>query len=455
MKWVREAIVEASPTWEALAKDVEQAQELAAVVVAAFRLALALGAALVAAEINRRARCPTSWPCCPLCGRRLQSKGFVNREVLTLLGIIRWQRRVGRCPHGCHGAQHVPLDAALGLEAGQKTSWELQRLGCLLAVFLPYGVAAYLLATLLGAQVKATAVWEWTQRAGGNAKRRLDQELVVLENGTFPALEPLSAEVAALPLVMGADGVMVPFRPERGTAKGKIQWREVKIGIFVRLGQRVTRKGKKVTRLVQRRLVAVWGNRPDLQIRLKLEALRQGIQSAPRVAWISDGGRWLWRICGDSFPQVTAVLDFYHVMENVWKRIEPCFEGHLRQAQRYLKVARKCLRRGHADVLLDDLLAAAQREGLPEKTVREIRKLHRYLDRHRDHLDYARFRQQGLPIGSGMVESACKWLIQQRFKGVGMRWSEEGFIALLHLRLAWVNSRFDDLFTPCLASPNG
>ena len=45
-----------------------------------------------------------------------------------------------------------------------------------------------------------------------------------------------------------------------------------------------------------------------------------------------------------------------------------------------------------------------------------------------------------------MVESACKWLIQQRFKGVGMRWSEDGFNHLLHLRLAWVNGSFETLF---------
>ena len=59
----------------------------------------------------------------------------------------------------------------------------------------------------------------------------------------------------------------------------------------------------------------------------------------------------------------------------------------------------------------------------------------------------------GLPLGSGMVESACKWLIQQRFKGVGMLGREDGFNHLLHLRLAWVNGRFDNLF-PTLASPN-
>ncbi len=80
-------------------------------------------------------------------------------------------------------------------------------------------------------------------------------------------------------------------------------------------------------------------------------------------------------------------------------------------------------------------------------------KLYNYLDRHRDHIQYEQLKEMGLPIGSGLVESACKWLIQQRFKGVGMRWSEDGFNHLLHLRLAWVNGRFDTLFEAELASP--
>lgn len=63
------------------------------------------------------------------------------------------------------------------------------------------------------------------------------------------------------------------------------------------------------------------------------------------------------------------------------------------------------------------------------------------------------YKDLGLPLGSGMVESACKWLMQQRFKGVGMRWSEDGFNHLLHRRLAWVNGRFEVLFGLAL-SPN-
>ena len=77
------------------------------------------------------------------------------------------------------------------------------------------------------------------------------------------------------------------------------------------------------------------------------------------------------------------------------------------------------------------------------------------MERHRDHIDDAQDKDLGLPRGSGMLERACKWLIQQRFKGVGMRWSEDGFNHLLHLRLAWVNGSFEALFQVQLQpSPN-
>ena len=105
------------------------------------------------------------------------------------------------------------------------------------------------------------------------------------------------------------------------------------------------------------------------------------------------------------------------------------------------------------DGVLTDLTEALDVEGLPATVQDTIRAVHAYLERHREHIDYAKYQELGLPLGSGMVESACKWLIQQRFKGVGMRWSEDGFNHLLHLRLAWVNGRFESLFDLTL-SPN-
>src|SRR4029453_10381232 len=53
-----------------------------------------------------------------------------------------------------------------------------------------------------------------------------------------------------------------------------------------------------ITRLRQRRLVAVLGDIEALKPRLWLEAVRQGLSTAPQVVWLSDGARGLWRGVG-------------------------------------------------------------------------------------------------------------------------------------------------------------
>jgi hypothetical protein len=111
------------------------------------------------------------------------------------------------------------------------------------------------------------------------------------------------------------------------------------------------------------------------------------------------------------------------------------------------------LRHEDSNNVLRDIRRAMKIKDLPESSRDALSKLYDYLNKHCKHMDYKRVKELGLPIGSGMVESACKWLIQQRFKGVGMRWSEDGFNHLLHLRLAWVNASFDSLFLSS-CSPN-
>lgn len=104
------------------------------------------------------------------------------------------------------------------------------------------------------------------------------------------------------------------------------------------------------------------------------------------------------------------------------------------------------LRHGFGKGIIKELDWLSKSKNTSEATKPILRRVRDYLTTHLEHIQYQIFKKRGLPIGSGMVESACKWLIQQRFKGTGMRWSENGFNHLLHLRLAWVNGRFDPLF---------
>jgi len=433
---------------------IEEAHTLPKLILAAWSLARVLASHLVEAVLAERARRPTSWPCCPQCGACMRSKGFAKRQVLSLLGPLRWQRRVGRCPQGCETPQGAPLDDELGLHPQQRTSGELQHLGCALAVFVPFATAATLLGWASGVAVSPRAVWDWVQAAGRRAIAQLHEQLQAVATGHLPTEEPLAAELATAPLLIGADGVMVPFRPEGGHPRGKTAWHEVKVGVLARLGRHTTRTGKIVARLHQRRLVAVFGDIEALQERLWCEALRQGIRHTTQVVWLSDGARGLWRLFEEHFTAyATGILDFYHAVQQLWKSAAAWLDGRTPQARRWFGWARHRLRHGHPDGVLADLADALEVEGLPDTARDTLRTVYAYLERHREHIDYAAYKALGLPLGSGMVESACKWLIQQRFKGVGMRWSEDGFNHLLHLRLAWVNGRFDALFNLDL-SPN-
>jgi hypothetical protein len=433
---------------------VQAATKLAMLVMAALQMGRAVAVKAVEEILNERGQAPDEGDRCPQCGAKLESKGLKPRVVLTLIGWVRWRRRVRSCCQGCETEQVVPSDKALGLCPYQRVSMEVKWLACALAVFVPYDIAAKLMSMLTGVSVCGKSVWLWVQESGGQAMAWLSAQLEALATGREPDEEAMTDEAKTLPMVIGADGVMVPFRPKEGTPKGKTLWREVKVGILARLGQRVTRAGKTVTELTQRRLVAVLGDIEALNPRLWLEAVRQGIQSSPQVVWLSDGARGFWRLFDTRFAScATGILDFYHAAQNLWKGAKAWLDGRTHQAQDWFTTARRQLRRGQANDVLKDLEAALALDDLPASARQALANLYNYLDAHRDHIDYAKFKALGLPIGSGIVESACKWLIQQRFKGVGMRWSDDGFNHLLHLRLAWVNGCFDDLF-PLGRPPN-
>ena len=70
---------------------------------------------------------------------------------------------------------------------------------------------------------------------------RLERQLEALKSDEMPMAEEIEAAVAALPLLVGADGVMVPFRPDGGKPNGRTVWREVKVAVLAR---RKLRRGK-------------------------------------------------------------------------------------------------------------------------------------------------------------------------------------------------------------------
>lgn len=442
-----ESLFPENATWRHHCEQIKAASTFSHLIWLSLQAGLWVALRIAESHLNERGKAATSWPSCPSCGTSLHSKGLRARQLNTLIGVVRWHRRVGRCPRNCPGSQRIPSDEALGISPYQSTDEGFQRLGCLLSLMLPYQMASGLLGQWTGITLSPSTLWNTVQNCGATLMAQQEQEQQSLAQGHKPEAETLPNGIAELILAISVDGVMVPFRPQAKTPKGKTQYREVKIGLLARLGKRLKRNGESVTQLYHRRVVAVLGDLEAFIPLLQLEAHRQSFKQAPQVLWLSDGAKGFWRIYRTCFQShAVGILDFYHAAGHLWRAAAAAFDGRSTVAKKWFRQWRHLLRHGQERKVLKNLTQLINTEVFDEDELQTLQQVQAYFQRHQAHIRYQDFERLDYPRGSGMIESTCKWLIQQRFKGVGMRWSEDGFNHLLLLRVAWVNQRFDPLF---------
>ena len=73
-----------------------------------------------------------------------------------------------------------------------------------------------------------------------------------------------------------------------------------------------------------------------------------------------------------------------------------------------------------------------------------LKKVRGYLRNNRQHMDYQSYLARGYPIGTGVIEGACRHLVKDRFEQAGMRWSILGAQVMLDLRATYLNGDWDD-----------
>jgi hypothetical protein len=182
------------------------------------------------------------------------------------------------------------------------------------------------------------------------------------------------------------------------------------------------------------------------------EIHRRGVETAGRVAGVADGAEWEQAFLDAHRPDAVRILDFGHaaqrlsdVAEAVWGRGEP--------NPTWAAAQRAELREGAAASVL-----AASR-ALPLAASRDAAEAGRvqaavlgYLSPRLGQMRYAAFRAQGLPIGSGIVESANKLVVAARLKGAGRRWAEENVNPMVALRGAVCSDRWAEAWAQVAAA---
>jgi len=289
------------------------------------------------------------------------------------------------------------------------------------------------LAYFTGVRVGAETVRRQTEAAGAALVEmetaeaaRLQREMPAPPDG--PRVQQLSA-----------DGAMVPLRGG--------EWAEAKSLAVGEVEAARGADGEPVARAVG---VSYFSRLTDSAAfgRLALPELhRRGTATAGTVAAVLDGSPWLQVFVDLHRPDAVRILDFPHAVESLTTAVQATLGVGAVASAAWLARHAHELKTGDPDAVLAALAALPVHDAAdPDAAARQRDESLAYLSARREQIAYARFQAMGLPIGSGMVESANKLVVEERLKGPGMHWDRGNVDPMLALRCAAANDRWDEVW---------
>jgi hypothetical protein len=399
--------------------------------------------------------------------RRARAERGHDRPVVTRLGQVRVRRIAYRA--GIKGAGSLfPRDAVLNLPP-LGYSWGLQQLAEMFCRAVSYEQAHEFVLAATGVAIGKRQLEQITVAAAADAERFYQDRL---QDRGGPAGAGEDQEERLPPLVISADGKGVAMRPEARRRRTKAP--EQKVRTFEKRAGTGEKKGCK--RMAE--TGCVFDVAPG-QARAPEQVMRPDPGGEPPARphavnrWYTcditagrdvtigkvfdeadrrDPGHrrtWIALVDGDIYQlgliqaqaaargiTLAIVIDFIHVLEYLWKAAW-CFHAPRDPAMEHWVTAQGLdILHGRAGDVITRIqaLAAAHPPRPGGEHAKIIRKTLHYLDAKQPYLDYPRALAQGWPIATGVIEGACRHLVQDRMGITGARWSLPGAQAMLWLR---------------------
>jgi hypothetical protein len=326
------------------------------------------------------------------------------------------------------GRVFFPLDEELALSPGSLTPRQRDHLTHL-ATWMPFARARQMLETILGVQVSEPTVRRGTQRAG--ALYEAHQTAQSQQPSSIGPTE-ITRKISSEHQVISIDGAYVPL------VKG--EWAEVRT---VAIGEATTQMTAQGEREVHTCHLSYFSRMTDaitFAEQAEVEMQRRGVSQAKTVGAVTDGADWIQGFIDLHRPDAVRILDFPHAVEHLGLLIEALQQaGIALPADAHVRSSHVLKHRGPS------LLLRWCNRLPPDIAEREAVHKHLQYFRKREALiQYPQYHEQGWPIGSGMVESANKVVVQARLKGAGMHWAPTHVNSMLALRTAACNERWDE-----------
>jgi hypothetical protein len=356
----------------------------------------------------------------------------------SAVGPVRVARSLYRRPHSGHA--WCPLELRAGIIEGSWTPWAAQQATWVVAHLTPKEGEE--LFDLLGNMTPSKSTLD-----------RLPKALSVHWEAQRPHFEATLRQQEAIPdeavaMAVSLDGVMAPMKDGQRQAKrqqarvkgqspsGPAGYQEVgcaTVSYYDRRGERLCTR--RMARMPE-------GNKATLKSQLTAEVMGALIRRPDlRVVKVADGAPDNWSYLAETLPVGEEVLDFYHAAAHLGDALGAAYGEGTPQYQARMETLSEVLRDAPDGV--DTVIGALGRLRTRSPRRQAIHKALSYFREHRHRMRYGALRAQHLPIGSGVVEAACKTLVSQRLKRSGMRWRTAGGQAILTFRALCQSERFE------------
>ena len=396
-----------------------------------------------------------------------------GRDYQSIFGCFALERVVYGSREG-QKIEYVPLDRRIGLPES-KFSYVLQDWNQALTVEMPYGQASAMLGKILGFEQSTHSLVRTRDRIAESVPEFWEAQPI-----------PPTEEEGRL-LVCTADGKGVPMRRATDSSGAETFRVEQPAGKGMRPGsKKMALLGSvySVDPLVRtpRSVVdALFQESPPTDPPAKrpkpcFKRVRASLErdvantTKPQVAtifgWMAeewrtrnpgrdkplillmDGQESLWTAGEKYLPEselhVVEILDLLHASSYVWKAADLFYANGDTKKTRWVKKQLDHLLCGRANSVIRTLRRKGKRSALGADSLDELEKIGGYLATNAHRMAYDEYLKAGYPIASGVIEGACRCVVNDRMERSGMRWVIDGAQSMLGLRSIHFSALWDN-----------
>lgn len=319
-----------------------------------------------------------------------------------------------------------------------------------LGTWLPFGVAAAMLAHFVHTELSEATVTRLTEQAGAAYVAVQEAQAACLKQEPGATACSLAAGLLGAPEEGGppiqqvsVDGAMIPL-----VHKQWVEGKTLAIGTV-----QPPKRQADGTFAIHTTDLSYFSRVADCHTFTKqatIEIVRRGTLTAGTVCGVVDGAAWEQGFLDVHCPAAVHILDWPHGVEYLANVAQALYGADPTAQHAWLAAQRETLLFGDPQVVLAKLrglqadLTPQSGDSPPPAALAVVSASLDYLQKRVEQIRYAAFRALGYPIGSGAVESANKLVVEARLKGAGMHWAPEQVNPLLALRSMACSDRWEE-----------